>query len=152
MPGRIGIGMPGRGGMGRTRRGPSGGEEGRDSLRGLERLAANPKILTIRQDEKKIEIVNDNGGLTTLFPDGKKHKETDADGNDVTLKTHWEGVQLVSEHKMPNLGKLKETYELSPDGKQLYVTTELESSRLDSPLVIRRVYDGAAMAKSGAQQ
>jgi hypothetical protein len=143
--------MPG-GGTGRGRRGPEGRQADGASSVDLEQLAPNPRFLSIRQDEKRIEIMNDNGGLVTLFPDGKKHKETDADGNEVTFKSRWDGNQLVSEHKVPHLGKLKEIYELSPDGKQLYVTTELDNSRLDSPLIIRRVYDSEKSATANAQK
>jgi len=40
-----------------------------------------------------------------------------------------------------------ETYELSRDGKQLYVISQLENSRLSAPLVIRRVYDAGEAKK-----
>jgi len=145
-PGGGGIGFPGgRGGMGGM-----GGGMGRGRARGgapdaglssadMEELAATPKSLNIKQDENKITITDDTGDTTNLYPDGKKHKETDSTGQSVTTKTRWDGDKLVSESKLHS-GKLTQDYELGPDGKQLDVTSTLGSGRNRS-LVIRRVYD-----------
>jgi hypothetical protein len=152
-PGGGGIGFPGGrggiggggGGVGRGgRRGSSTGEGGGPSSEDLDKLAANPKLLRVEQDEKQITITDDNGQTRNLYPDGKKHKETDASGNSTTIKTHWDGDRLVAESKLGHSGKLTETYELSQDGKQLYAISQLDNSRLSAPLVIRRVYDSAA--------
>jgi hypothetical protein len=148
-PGGGGIGFPGgRGGMG-------GGGRGRGGQRGpmaqnaglssedMEQLAANPKALTVEQEEKQVTITDDNGQIRNLYPDGKKHKEKDSSGQSTTIKTRWEGNRLVAESKLGHSGKLTESYELSPDAKQLYVVQQLDNSQLSQPLVIRRVYDSA---------
>jgi hypothetical protein len=150
--GRGGVGtggMGGPGGMGRggTGRGPGGaaqseGVNGED----LEALATDPKALTIDQNDKQISIADDADHTENLYPDGKKHKGDDSSGPKTGIKTHWNGNRLVAESKLGHSGKLTETYELSPDGKQLYYTSELDSSRLASPLIIRRVYDNSAAA------
>ncbi len=148
-PGGGGIGFPGGrggmggmgGGMGRGRQGtgaPGGGMSSDD----MEQLAANPKTLAIDQDDTKITITDDSGNITNLYPDGKKHKETDPAGQSTTIKTHWDGDRLVSESKIHS-GKLTESYELSSDGKQLDVTSTLDNGRV-GPLTIRRVYDSSA--------
>jgi hypothetical protein len=141
--GRVGIGVPGVGGMGRGRRGSRPTETGGPSSEQLEQLARNPKSLNITQDEKQIEITNDDGQITRLFPDDKKHKVSDFNGDEVTVKSHWDGDRLISESKPKHLGKLTETYELSSDGKQLFITSELDNSSFASPLIIRRVFDSA---------
>ena len=139
--GGIGIGGIGRGGMGRRASGPSQakGLSGAD----LENIAKDSKRLTIRRDDEKISVVNDAGDFKDLYPDDKKHKEKDASGQTTELKTHWDGQRLLVESKLKHAGKLTETYEISPDGKQLYVTEQLDNSSLPAPLIIRRVYDKA---------
>ena len=152
-PGAGGAGMPGgRGGMGpmgrigRGQRGPTAqgaGLSGED----MEQLAADRKILTVEQEEKQVTISDDDGQTTILYPDGKKHKGKDSSGPLTNIKAHWEGNRLVSEGKLGHAGKLTETYELSPDGKELYLVQRLDNSQLSAPLVIRRVYDAAVGTK-----
>lgn len=149
MGGPGGPGGMGRGGMGR---GPGGvgqseGINGED----LEALATDPKDLTVDQTDKQISITGDADRSENLYPDGKKHKGDDSSGPKTGIKTHWSGNRLVAESKLGHSGKLTEAYELSPDGKQLYYTSELDSSRLAAPLVIRRVYDSSAAAAVHAQ-
>jgi len=141
-----GVGFPGgRGGMGRGGRGgPGATQDAGISAGDLEPLAASPKMLSIEQDEKRVTILDDAGRIRNLYPDGKKHKETDSSGQSTKIKAHWDGNRLVAESKLGHSGKLTETYELSQDGKQLYVISQLDNSHLSSPLVIRLVYDGAA--------
>jgi hypothetical protein len=56
----------------------------------------------------------------------------------------WQGEQLVSVMQGRRQGaSTTRTYELSPDGKQLYVTTKMENPRFQSPVTFRFVYDPA---------
>jgi hypothetical protein len=151
-----GVGFPGgRGGIGG---GPMGGGRiGRGGQRGgaagqgaglvgedMEQLAANPKMLRVEQDEKVVTVTDDRGQSRNLYPDGKKHKESDASGHSVSIKARWQENRLVAESKLGHSGKLTETYELGPDGRQLIVISQLENSQLRAPLRIRRVYDLAS--------
>jgi hypothetical protein len=52
----------------------------------------------------------------------------------------WQQDQLVVTMQTRR-GSTTRSYELSPDGKQLYVTTSIENQRLSQPVVIRFVYD-----------
>jgi len=143
--GGIGGGYPGGGGVGRGgRRGPGAGPNAGASGEALEQLAANPQTLRVEQDEKQVTITDDSGQIKNLYPDGKKHKESGSSGESTAIKAHWDGDRLVAESKLPHAGKLTETYRLSRDGKQLYVVSQLDSSSLSAPLIIRRVYDNAA--------
>lgn len=149
--GRGGIGMGGigmgGGGMGRGGMGRGPGrvaQEGGINSEDIDTLATDPKSLSIDQNEKQISVSDGADHTENLYPDGKKHKGDDTSGDKTGIKTHWNGNRLVSESKLGHSGKLTETYELSPDGKQLYVTSELDSSHLSSPLIIRRVFDHAS--------
>jgi hypothetical protein len=152
-PGGGGVGFPGGrigfpgGGMGRGRRGPMGRSQ-QPASQDLEQLAENPKALTIAQDGNQVTVSDDNGQTMTLAGDGKKHKEKDANGKKISIKSHWDGNRLIAERKLSHLGKLTETYELSPDHKQLVVISQLDDSQLSSPLVIRRVFDREATAEA----
>lgn len=55
----------------------------------------------------------------------------------------WQGSQLVATTPGRRQGTTTRTYELSPDGKQLYVTTKIDNSRFKSPVTFRLVYDPA---------
>ena len=54
---------------------------------------------------------------------------------------HWTGSQLVSETQNPRGGKMTRTYELSPDGSELFVSTKMENPNLSEPVTFRQVYD-----------
>ena len=140
MGGRGGMGgMGGPGGMGRgTRQGTRGPEVSSEEW---DRLAANPKYLDIDQRSDQIVISSDSEQGQTFYPDGKKHDDKDVDGKKITTKANWEGDALVAETKLSHSQKIAETYRLSSDGKQLYVTTRFEDSSLNGPVIIRRVYD-----------
>jgi hypothetical protein len=56
---------------------------------------------------------------------------------------HWNGSQLVAEAQNPRGGKMTRTYELSPDGSELYVSTKMENPNLSEPVTFRQVYDRA---------
>ncbi len=140
MGGRGGMGgMGGPGGMGRgTRQGTRGPEVTSEEW---DRLAANPKYLQIDQRSDQIEVSNDTDQGRTFYPDGKKHDDKDVDGKKITTKSNWDGDAFVAETKLSHSQKITETYRLSSDGKQLYVTTRFEDSSLNGPVTIRRVYD-----------
>jgi hypothetical protein len=52
-----------------------------------------------------------------------------------TTTSQWQNAQLVAVTQSPR-GKSTRTYSLSPDGKQLYVTTKMENERLKEPVHI----------------
>ena len=53
----------------------------------------------------------------------------------------------------PRGGLMNRTYELSSDGKQLIVTSKIQTPRMDQPVSIRFVYDPAKPASgSGTSQ
>jgi hypothetical protein len=60
-----------------------------------------------------------------------------------TSAAQWQGSQLVAVTPGRRQGTTTRTYELSPDGKQLYVTTKIDNPRFKSPVTFRLVYDPA---------
>jgi hypothetical protein len=59
----------------------------------------------------------------------------------------WKGSQFVAVTPGRRQGSTKRTFELSPDGKQLYVTTQIDNPRLQSPVTFRLVYDPVQSAE-----
>jgi hypothetical protein len=138
-----GGGWPG-GGMGRGGMGRRGGQPNRASTVSSEdwdRLAENPKFLRIDQQSKQVVVTDDSDRTQTFYPDGKKHDDKDVNGKKVTTKTEWQGDMLVAETKLSHSSKLTQSFRLSDDGKQLYVTSRLENPSLQAPVSVRRVYD-----------
>ena len=147
--GRGGMGgMGGIGGMGRGRRG-MGNPASSVSSQEWNRLAENPKFLRIDQRSDQFVVIDDSDRAQTFYPDGKKHKDKDADGNKISTKASWEGGAFIAETKLPHSEKLTQTFRLSEDGKQLHVITRFEASSGNLSVSIRRVYD---MGKAPAQQ
>jgi hypothetical protein len=136
----MGGGRGGMGGMGRgsSRQGTRGPEVTSEEW---DRLAANPKYLHIDQRSDQIVVSNDSDQTQTFYPDGKKHDDKDVDGKKITTKGGWEGDSFIAETKLSHSQKITETYRLSSDTKQLYVTTRFEDTALKGPVSIRRVYD-----------
>jgi hypothetical protein len=122
-------GFGGRGGgMGRGRRG--GGNGG--MMSGLSQLK-------IEQSGSSIKIANADGREIAQYPSSG----SSSGSSGATPAAEWHGAQLVSTTEGRRGGSVTRTFELSPDGKQLYVTTKIENPRLQQPVSIRFVYDPA---------
>lgn len=154
-PGGGGVypgGMGGMGGMGGIW-GGGGGHRSRTANRTdavsseeWDRLAENPKYLRIDQRSDQFVVIDDADHSQTFYPDDKKHNDKDADGNKISTKSSWEGGAFVAETRLPHSEKLTQTFRMSDDGKQMYVTTMFEAPSMSGPLSIRRVYDVAKTA------
>jgi hypothetical protein len=142
----------GRGGMGR--RGGQQANRGGSTVTAedWDRLAQTPKFLRLDQQSDKVVVTDDQDNAQTFYPDGKKHEDKDVNGKKVTTKTEWQGDMLVAETKLDHSTKLVQSFRLSDDGKQLYVTSRLENSSLQGPVSVRRVFDmlGTATQQSSA--
>jgi hypothetical protein len=119
-------GFGGRGsGMGRRRGGGGGG----GMMSGLSQLK-------IEQSGSSVKITN---------ADSREIAQYSGSGNssDTAPAAEWHGSQLVSTTQGRRGGSTTRTFELSPDGKQLYMTTKIDNPRLQQPVSIRFVYDPA---------
>jgi hypothetical protein len=132
-----GEGRPGRGG------GPGG-------------MMAEFSQLTVTQLDANVKITGASGRTlaTTTPPDASAKPDDDASSTKSDSNVYggrrrmtppvvaqWQGNQLVAAGRIYGGGSTTRTYELSPDGKQLYVTTKITNERLSQPVTYRLVYD-----------
>ena len=120
------------GGMGR-RRGANGGGGG--MMSGLSQLK-------VEQSGPSIKITNASGREIAQY----SNSGSSSDSSGTVPSAEWHGAQLVSTTEGRRGGSVTRTFDLSPDGKQLYMTTKIDNPRLQQPVSIRFVYDPA---KSG---
>src|SRR5208282_432816 len=133
-----GGGRPGRG---------QGGQGGPGGPGGMMNEWAQ---LTVTQLDANVKITGASGRLlgTTTPPDPATDSKGDADASNANGAgqggprrtppvAQWQGNQLVAAGR----GGTTRTYELSADGKQLYVTTKITNERLTQPVTYRLVYD-----------
>jgi hypothetical protein len=132
-------GSRGQGGRNGGGRGQGGGMMGEMS------------VLQIEQTGSNVKITGKSGRLLAQYPAGDqssaKSNGGDAQGQR-TSTSQWQNGQLTVETDRPR-GKSTRTYSLSPDGKQLFVTTKMENERLKQPVTYKLVYDSVAPAKAG---
>jgi len=109
--------------------------------------------LTIEQSDSSAKVTGATGRVLAQYSanNGSDKKSQDAakkpkDDPNTPLAAHWQGDELVTTVNGPRGTKTTRTYELAPNGKQLYVTTRLDNPRLNQPVNIRFVYD---LARSG---
>ncbi len=145
MGGGIGMGIPGigggmGGGMGRP--GGQGRGSGSDEQHArLRDLIEAPDQLSIAQKGPEIDLTDSENRVRALFTDGRKLEKPKKDNSESQVKAHWNHETLVTEEKGPNGEKISHTYELTSEGKQLADTLTLESKKLNTPIIIRSVYD-----------
>lgn len=145
--GGIGMGIPGTGPMGGP---PMGGpmgyprqgqSSGSDEQRArLLQVVEPPGEMSVAQKGPEIEMTDNQSHTRELFTDGRKLEKPKKDAIETQVKAHWQGQTLVTEEKGPNGEKISHTYELSPEGK-LIDTLTLESKKLNTPIIVRSVYD-----------
>ncbi len=109
--------------------------------------------LTVTQLDANVKITGASGRTlaTTTPPDSAADSKSDADASNAgggggqrrtPPVAQWQGNQLVTTGRgFGGGGSTTRTYELSPDGKQLYVTTKITSERFTQPVTYRLVYD-----------
>jgi hypothetical protein len=155
--GNSGGGQGGGGGNGGGRRGGGG--------RGQGDMAADFSKLTIEQTATSAKVSGSSGRVLALCstdkssPSANSSASNDAGnsgdygegGNQGPVPAQWQGNQLVATTQGRRGGSTTRTYELSPDGTQLYVTTKMDNPRLQHPVTYRFVYD-AANANGGGSQ
>jgi len=141
-----GEGRPGRGG------GPGG-------------MMAEWSQLTVTQLDANVKVAGASGRtLTSTTPsdDAANSKDDSSSTSDSNVYggrrrmappavAQWQGSQLVATGHMFGSGTMTRTYELSPDGKQLYVTTKMTGERMSQPVTYRLVYDRLSASSGNSQ-
>lgn len=136
-----GAGMDGR---------PYGGGWGvRRSQRGGMMDPADLSQLTIDQAPDRTQVSDAHGRILALYSADESANPRPSDGFSRTPPpARWQNGRLVVVMEGFRGGKTTRTYSLSPDGRQLYLTTRIENPRFQQPLTMRFVYD---RAKSGSR-
>ena len=90
-----------------------------------------------------VEMMGDQGRKTIFYTDGHK-PETPAGVGTEVVEARWDGTKLVSDAPLPKAGTVKRTYEVSPDGTQLWEEVEMVVGKDKNPSKFRFVYDAVA--------
>ncbi len=140
-----GFGGPG-GGRGGGFGGPGGGDrealrermrELQESLRVLEITHADPELVLQAESDR-----DPPGRDQTFFTDGRDFYRRTLGGDLAEARAKWkDGGRLVFKMKRGEAGKVTETWELAPGGRQLYVTVKTGGGGRMSEMELRRVYD-----------
>jgi hypothetical protein len=141
------AGGPGDGnGAGRHQGGQNG--EGRGQGGGM---MAELSVLQIEQTGSNVKITGKTGRTLAQYPasDQSDAKSAGGEGRGQSASTsQWQNGQLIVVSDGPR-GKSTRTYSLSPDGKQLFVTTKMENERFKQPAIYKTVYDPATSKAGG---
>jgi hypothetical protein len=135
-----GGGGGGFGGGGRRSGGGGGGSSSgstRDPQGARALLFTAPKELTVTQTATEVAILDQDGLMRALHPDGKGYK---SDTGEEEIKTKWESDHLVVETKAKGGTKLTETYGLDAQKHQMTIVLNSEGGSRPA-LSVRRVYD-----------
>ena len=145
------IGFPGGGmggpGMGGGQRGNGGPQKdtSEDRQRYAELIDPSIRLKLARKNEKDpiVEMFGDQGRKTIFYTDGHKPDTPAGVGTDM-VEAKWDGDKLVSSSPLPKKGSLTRTYEVSPDGLQLWEEVEMVIGKDKNPSRFRFVYDAVA--------
>lgn len=158
----MGGGEGGQGGGYGGHGGWGGGGRGRGQGRG-ERMINELSQLTIEQTSTSARVTGSSGRVLALYSanntassmstQGSSGSSSGSTGGDeyAPPAAQWEGSQLVAVGERRG-GTNTQTYELSADGKQLFVTTKMESQRFTQPVIFRLVYDPVKTSGGGGSQ
>ncbi|HEY4708850.1 MAG TPA: hypothetical protein VIH46_01640 [Candidatus Acidoferrales bacterium] len=162
--GGMGGGVGGGGGWGGQRGGMGGtGGGGRRGQNGSGNQANNLSQLTIEQTATSAKVTGESGEVLAMYtsedsskpnspgpsassqtsPTSSDSNGSSADSSSTPPVAQWQGTQLVAVTPGRRQGSTTRTYELSPDSKQLYVTTKIDNPRFKNPVTFRLVYDPA---------
>jgi hypothetical protein len=108
------------------------GGRGRGGRRGG--IMQNASQITITQTESSAKVTDASGRVLAEFGNSSSNDPRAA---------QWQGKQLVVKIQGRRGGSNTRTFELSPDGKQLYMSTTIDNPRFQQPVTFRFVYDPA---------
>jgi len=146
---RVGVGgWPGGGmgggGMGGGPHRPQGGDSDADRAALQDLFTPDHRLsLSQRMDkDPENDITGDQDRKRALFTDGRKLEKPKDTGNGYQeIAARWDGNKLVTDEVGPKKGKVSRTYELAPDGLQLWETIHATDSKGNKPMTVRFVYE-----------
>jgi hypothetical protein len=145
---RGGGGWPGGGGGGYGgRRGGYSGQESDEERQKMRELLSPPTTVTLSMTGAEVDLRDDHDRKRAFMTDGRKLKKS-KDNNYQEIAAKWDGNRLVTDEKSPRGGKMSRSFELSPDGRQLYENLHIESTgRNNRSLDVHYVYEILADAQ-----
>jgi hypothetical protein len=144
-----GSGWPGGGGYGGNRGNrPPQGDPGTSEKEKMQELVDPTIRLNVEQKEPKapeIVFTGDQSRKIILYTDGRtldkaKDKKEQQQGPEELL-ARWDGNKLVTEEQVGKKGSMTRSYELSPDGLQLFEDVHLNLGKKNTDVTIHYVYD-----------
>jgi len=136
---RGGGGWPGGGGYGGRRGGYTG--ESDEERQKMHELLSPPATMTLSMTGAEVDLQDDHDRKRAFMTDGRKLKKS-KDDHYQEIAAKWAGNRLVTDEKSPRGGKMSRSFELSPDGRQLYENLHIEGSgRNNRTLEMHYVYD-----------
>jgi hypothetical protein len=176
--GGMGGGQRGGGGQGQGSGQGQGGGRGQNSGEGADETAELSQ-LAIEQTATSAKVTGSSGRVLAVYSNADSSKSsnssnssnsgsssttstnsgassssgnaTSAENRNAPAAAEWQGSQLIAVTQGRRGATTTRTYELSPDGNQLYVTTKIDSPRFQQPVTFRFVYD-AANANGGGSE
>ena len=130
--------------MGGGRGGPPEGGDREAMRRRFDELQAGLESLDITQGESQLTLSYADGRLREI-PIGPVDRESD-----VLEGAEWKGGRLVVKGTPFGERKVKETYQLTAEGRQLRITTKLYGDGRMPTVNYTRVYDIADQAETAA--
>ena len=150
-----GSGWPGGGGYGGNRGNrPPQGDPGASEKEKMQELVDPTIRLSVEQKEPKapeIVFTGDQSRKIILYTDGRtldkaKDKKEQQQGPEELL-ARWDGNKLVTEEQVGKKGSMIRSYELSPDGLQLFEDVHLNLGKKNTDVTIHYVYDAVNAAE-----
>jgi hypothetical protein len=105
--------------------------------------------LTIEQTSSSTKVTGSSGRVLALYSSAASRGDNASEAGDANAPpaAQWQDNRLVVVTQGRRGGSTTRTYELSPDTKQLYVTSKIQNPRFQQPVTIRLVYDPAQAGK-----
>jgi hypothetical protein len=135
---------PGQGGGGNGGGGRRGGANQPSDMdpETMRELTDPPEMLNITQKDPKgaeVDLADDTARKKVFFTDGRKiGKSSDDTYQEIAAK--WDGRSLVTDEKTPHGGKFSRTFDLAPNGQQLYETVRMDASAYGGAKSAPQVY------------
>lgn len=121
-----------------------GGGESDEERQRMHELLSPPATMTFSMTGAEVDLRDDHDRKRAFMTDGRKLKKS-KDDNYQEIAAKWDGNRLVTDEKSPRGGKMSRSFELSPDGRQLYENLHIENSgRSNRSVDVRYVYDISA--------
>ena len=117
-----------------------GGSESDEERAKMHELLTPPADITFSMTGAEVDLKDDHDRKRAFMTDGRKLQKSKED-NYQEIAAKWDNNRLVTDEKGPRGGKMSRSFELSPDGRQLYETLNLKMGRNNTETSFRFVYD-----------